>query len=210
MTVLRRVIPAAPGIPALEPIKQDLYDTKEYPAAGASVLEFYRNPAAGELNSNMAASGQLPHPQQFHAMGIAVEMLPEVAIDSLDGAYDAWAANKKKIREGAWIKLHIGAKDYLTLPLKRVPEGVGPSGFAAGADATPLTNMFLTNGVQDLGHYYDLTIRMAGKVKPIHIPSQQSFFVQIYWPTLIPHAFASAEHVLVRVYLVGILWREVQ
>lgn len=206
----KRVIPAAPDIPGLEPLKQDMYDTKSYPAAGVAVLEFFRNPnPGGELFTNMAASGQLPYPQQYHAMGLAVEILPNVVCGAAAGGAAIWATEKKKIRENAWLKLHIGSKDYLTIPLKRVPEGVGPHGFGASALATGI--VALTNGVQDLSHHYDLTVRMGGKIQPIHIPSQQSFFVQIYWPQLVVHSFSgTGEYVIVRVYLAGVLWREVQ
>lgn len=203
----KRVVPSAPGIPALEPVKQDLYDTKAYnPAAAPNVLEFFRNPTPGELFSNMSASGQLPHPQQFHTYGIAVEMFPEYDADADEGADDNWVVSKKKIREAAWLKFHIGAKDYLTIPLVRVPEGTGEAGLAAGLVAVGAS--FLTQGIPDIAHYYDVIIKLKGQAQPIHIPSQQAFFVQIYWPTS-PTLLVTFV-VKVRVYLVGVLWREVQ
>jgi hypothetical protein len=187
----------------LEPIRQDLYDTKlQASLVGLTgSLDFFKTPAAGDINSNMQASGQLPHPQQFHAFGLACEILPGEDETAPAGVSDAWVSEKKKVRETSWLRLRIGSKDYLTIPLKRVPEGLGPAGvggsvFAAIPPPDGIGMTAITNGIQDLQHYYDLTIRQHGKVKPIHIPAQQSLT-----PTL---------EMRFRVYLVGILWREVQ
>ena len=203
----RRVAPAPPGVPALETIRQDLYDTKVQDGL-VSTLEFFRNPGiAGqaELATNMQANGQLPYPQQFHVFGINLEFIPtfgEGASVSYDNAF--WQ-NKKKVLELCFMRFRIGSKDYLVDPAKRIPAGLGPAGFANGAQAI---DAFPTNGLQDIQHYYDVTIRQGGKIKPIHIPAQQSFFIQLVWPFGNPAVNRNGW--AVRAYLVGILWREVQ
>ena len=206
----RRIIPTAGGIPALEPVNQELYDTKPYPLIGTGTLDFFRNSAVGELNSNMVASGQLPHPQQFHVFGIACEIFPGYDEADTHGVSAIWAQDKARMKEEAFLRLRIGAKDYLTTPLNRVPEGVGLAGVAAGTSLTggPIV---VSNGLQDISHYYDVTVPQGGKIKPIHIPAQQSFFVQVRWPNLVAiDAYGVDEPPLIRVYLVGVLWREVQ
>ena len=203
----RRIVPAAAGVPALEPIRQDLYDTAAQTIANpVATLDFFRTPGAGELNSNMQGSGQLPHPQQYHAFGICAEIFGAEGVEADEVMAELWAAFKKKLRETAWLRLRIGSKDYLTIPLKRVPEGMGYAGVGAGG--TDVVSIPITNGVQDVQHYHDLTIKQMGKIKPIHIPAQQSFLVQVIWPALPP--FADRYDFRIRVYLVGILWREVQ
>ncbi|MBD3263627.1 MAG: hypothetical protein GF375_00815 [Candidatus Omnitrophica bacterium] len=205
----RRVAPAPAGVPALEPIAQELYDTKDYPIAGTGTLTFFQNPSAlGEIETNMVASGQLPYPQQFHAFGICFEIFPGYTELEAVGNNVSWNREKQKLREKCFLRLTIGSKDYLTLPGCHIPEGMGIAGFSAGDD-TVSNYASLTQGIQDIKHAFELTVPQAGKIKPIHIPAQQSFKVEIRWPT--PLVLAVPEQpVKIRVYLVGILWREVQ
>jgi hypothetical protein len=207
MAVTRRLVGTMPGRPMLEGIKQDLYDTKVYPALGINQLEFFRNPAAGELLSNMQSSGQLPHPQEFHILGIAVEIIPNIAAAVATRTDVTWVQDKRNILSNAYIKFNVGTKNYLTLPLMRVPEGLGEVGIGAGG-AGSVAECFLNNGIPDINHYYDVTIKLA-KRKPIHIPSQQSFYAQIFWPVVTPTGLSSLIGAI-RVYLIGILWREIQ
>ena len=204
----RRIAPSPAGVPALEPIRQDLYDTKEQDGT-VSTLEFFRNPGiAGqaELATNMQANGQLPYPQQFHVFGLNLEMIPVFGEDKVIGTDRVHWENKKKVLELCFIRFRIGSKDYLVDPAKRIPQGLGPAGFGTGAQE--LITAFPSNGLQDIQHYYDVTIRQGGKIKPIHIPAQQSFFVQLVWPFGNPAVEGGGW--AFRAYLVGILWREVQ
>lgn len=204
----RRIAPEAAGVPALEPIAQDLYDTKLYPSLGTGILTFFQNPAVGsERETNMVSSGTLSYPKQFHAFGIAVEIFPAY-LDTADiGVTEVFAQDKKKLREHAYLTLVIGSKDYLTLPLTRIPEGVGMTGAIAGG----ATNSYaITHGVPDIKHAFELTVPQQGKIKPIHIPAQQSFRVDIRWPNILVLNGAHDNGIKVRVYLVGVLWREVQ
>jgi hypothetical protein len=213
MATMRRVIASEAGTPTLEGVKQELYDTKIYPSAGTPLLEFFRNPSAGELLSNMQASGQLPSPQEYHALGIAVEIFPLPDETARGRTTKAWAEDKRRILEGALFKFYVGVKNYLTLPLMRIPEGMGTAGFGAGVDTilnAGQVDYFLTNGVQDINHFYDVFVRLQNKKKPIHIPAQQAFYAQITWPNLVPLDFSKLEYAKIRVYLIGVLWREVQ
>jgi len=199
----RRVAPAPPGVPALEPVRQDLYDTKAWEPATSSA-EFFRNPGIGEINTNMQANGQLPFPQQYHVFGLCLEVIPNYEDPNEVGTTTLNSANKKKLLEQLYLRFRIGSKDYLTVPMKRVPTGLSPFGYAGGNISQRLV---YGNGLQDVQQYYDVTIRQGGKIKPIHIPAQQSFFVQVVNPF---GAFPVTNAWLFRCYLVGILWREVQ
>jgi len=205
----RRVAPAAAGVPALEPIAQELYDTKDYPIAGTGTLTFFQNPSAvGEIETNMVASGQLPYPQQFHAFGICFEIFPNYDEAAAIGTDVTWAVEKVKLREKCFARLTIGSKDYLTLPGIHIPEGVGLTGVAVGDNAGS-NQVVVNHGFQDIKHGFELTVPQQGKIKPIHIPAQQSFRVELRWP--IPLALTSVqEAVKIRMYLIGVLWREVQ
>jgi hypothetical protein len=212
MATMRRVIATEAGTPTLEGVKQELYDTKLYPGLGTPLLEFFRNPAQGELLSNMQASGQLPSPQEFHILGIAVEIFPlPDRTTSRNRISKEWAEDKRMVLEGALFKFNVGVKNYLTLPLMRIPEGMGMTGFGAASDVakTPI-DYVLTNGVQDINHYFDVFVRLLNKKKPIHIPPQQAFYAQITWPTAVPLTYSTFDYAKIRVYLIGVLWREVQ
>lgn len=214
MNVPRRVVAAPQGRPVREVVRWELFDTKQYPAAGIGTLQFFLNPAVTPLDSNMNGSGVLTNPQSFDAYGIAVEIFPQYEEAVADGISELWAIEKKKIREGAWLQLTVGIKPYLILPLKRIPEGMGFTGLSAGADDTTgaVDEMVLTHGMQDVKHVYPLAVRIRGENVPIEIPAQQAFKVEIFWPTFIPTTETghTTNVVRVRVYLVGHLWREVQ
>jgi hypothetical protein len=222
MATMRRVVAQPVGRAALEVVKQDLYDTQDYPATGLGVLEFFKNPNVnGELWTNMVASGQLPNPQKFEVEGIAVEIFPELlAFYGTDVTAFAefaigWSADKAAILDGAWLKLKVGVKDYLTIPLRRIPGGVGPAGLAIGSLEVVDNSALTTHGIQDVKHCYDVTIRLSGATRPILVPSQQSFLVALYWPNVITHGLldvAGKATVVakIRVYLIGTYYREVQ
>jgi len=207
----RRIAPAPAGVPALEPIAQELYDTNDYPVAGTGSLTFFQNPSAlGEIETNMVASGQLSYPQQFHAFGICFEIFPGYEEEATIGTQVSWAQEKIKLRERCFARLIIGSKDYLTLPGIHIPEGIGQVGVAVGDDGVGGANrVVVTQGFQDVKHGFELTVPQQGKIKPIHIPAQQSFRVELRWPN--PLALVIAENpVKIRVFLIGVLWREVQ
>lgn len=221
MATMRRVIAQPQGKAALEVVRQDLYDTQDYPAAGVGVLEFFKNPNVnGELWTNMVASGQLPNPQKFEVEGIAVEIFP--ALDAFYGTdllafaefAMGWSSDKAAILDGAWLKLKVGVKDYLTIPLRRIPGGVGPAGFAVGSLEAVDNSALMTHGIQDVKHCYDVTIRLSGATRPILVPSQQSFLVALYWPAIITHGLLNSKGgaiaAKIRVYLIGNYYREVQ
>lgn len=278
------IFPAQPGKPVLEPIRQDLYDTREL-TRGLTYLRFFRNPNMhGEFYSNMMDSGQLPHPQQFHVFGIAVEAFPNPTQET---GIENWNELKKRLMDAGVLEFTIGAKKYLTMPLGRIINASFPEEASAPVDISAsyvkfedpeeieplpevdeeeipgkpkfdilhpvyeprvkiktakdmipddkkglciiMTNpeeknfyhetfvqrekyenirVIVTDTVQNVGHY-SLTTRQNGKIKPIQIPSQQSFFVTIRWPYQFEEGELANGTVYIRVYLTGVLWREV-
>jgi len=211
----RRFVQAPRGEAVREVVNWELYDTKEYNADGTTTtLTFYQNPTqTNRLWSNMHASGQLTDPQEIDIYGTAVEILPSDDQNAYTAIYDAWAAEKKKLRELALYELYIGSKPYLVEPLIRIPEGMGYTGVTSGADAGGPNLLFLTHGRQNVKHFYPLGVPIKGVLDPLTIPSNQSFYVQITWPEGaldIDDTGRSGLTVSIRVYLIGHLKREVQ
>lgn len=206
----RRYIEAKAGLPVREVIRQCLYDTKVIPQGGVNSLSFFTTPTAGFLFSNMVGQGAMPKPQEFYTLGMAVELFPGITVGIDNGVTDTWASFKKKILETAYVEFWVGAKRYLLSPLKRVPQGVGPAGIGVGGeDANAIV---MTNGLQDINHFWETAVRNMGKKKPVKITSQQAFSVMITWPTAAQAnpGFGTGYDALIRVYLVGYKWREVQ
>lgn len=189
--------------------RECLYDTKPITDGGVASLTFFVNPTAGYLWSNMPGQGALPKPQEFYALGIAIEIFPDTAADMDDGVTDTWAGHKKKIFEAAYVQFTVGQKYYCHIPLKRIPEGLGSAGIGVGGEDT--NTLIITNGVPDVNHYWPLAVKL-GELKPVHIMSQQSFRVDVYWPTAAQSApgLGTGVSAQCRCYLAGIRLREVQ
>jgi len=134
-------------------------------------------------------------------------------VDMDDGMTDNWFTFKKKIYESAYVRFQVGEKLYYDEPLKRVPAGLGPHGFGTDGGRNPsAANFYTCHGIQDINHYWECGVREGGKLKPVHIMSQQAFNVIVYWPTA-AHAdpgFGTGFFGIMRIYLVGTRFREVQ
>jgi len=213
-----RFVQALPGAPVREVVSWELFDTHAFANNGTTtVLVFFLNPnQASPLTSNMHSSGQLSTPQQMDVYGLAVEIFPDWDDDFDHGIRQNWAAEKKKIRETAWLQFQVGEKSYLTLPLLSIPEGMGGAGPTAGADDTTgaVNEIVLTFGTQDVKHYYPVSVPIQGVADPVEIVTQQGFKVTITWDTgTVPNLSETGRSGItaqVRVYLVGQLWRGVQ
>ena len=203
------------GAAVREVVNWELHDMKEYAADGSTTtLTFFLNPTqTNPLWSNMHASGQLTDPQSMDIYGIAVEIFPSDDQGAAAGIYDIWAAEKKKIRETALFEFVIGSKPYLVEPLIRIPEGMGFTGAASGADAGGPNLLILTHGQQNVKHFYPVGVPIKGVLDPLTIPSNQAFYVRITWPegsVDINDTGRSSLTVSIRVLLIGHLKREVQ
>lgn len=208
MRETRRLIAEVPGVPALEPIQQPMYDSEILPAAGIANLRFFSRPQGAVfgaatktlLETNMMSSGTLPSPHRFYIWGVQVSVKNGILEDG--SYYEMSVKDLKKVYDKAYFVLHIGTKDYLTLPLEKIPQGDGFHGFA-GAAATAFS---ATNGMPLVDHFFDVRVRQGRKLKPILIPSLQGFWCDVIFPNIVTIDHAA----IIKVYLVGTLKREVQ
>lgn len=205
----RRIIASVPGTPGLEPINQPLYDAETYPAAGTGQLVFFRDVTGkDEVDTNIPTSGALPNPQQFHLYGI--QIIPSfVSQTFFEDGTGSGLGDLATLLSTGFIRLIIGNKAYKVENLQMVPSGHGLAGFAAAdalVNATGLVSAH--NGVAHENNFLDTTVRVGRSRRPIHIPPQQAFRVELVWPT--SPAVPSGEDVKLWVRLLGVLFREVQ
>jgi hypothetical protein len=206
--VNRRIAAEPVGLPGLEPINEPLFDTQNLPLAGTPSLRFFgQGIGVGgqtQADTNLPISGALPNPQQFHCYGVQLVPQASVAADDV-GAATARINDIALMLDTSFLRLFIGTKSYFEVKTVFIPSGHG----LIGAVATTITDRELyavTNGVPHQNNYYDVTVRLNRKRKPIHIPPQQAFRVELNFP--VAQAFSAAFDV--SVFMIGIRWREIQ
>jgi len=174
----------AAQFPGKEVIDGVLYDTVQYPQAGALRLTFFNALRATIDLSNMRAAGQLPYPEEFciRAIRFYVKAFPESTATAAAASVQLDAVNviSQMVNTGV-LQLNIGQKDYGIYPLSNLPAGGGPFGvivvnnvLIAGAACS-----FANNGYPHIRNTFTLA-------KPITIPSQMNFNVTITWAALAP------------------------
>ena len=173
----------------VEVIWQPLYDFQVYAAAGAAQFTFFQTTVgtAGSTlaTTNMEASGQMPRPKEFLAVGIQVFFEPGGALSQANVAaataiQENWNDVSDVMNGAAFLRFFIGSKDYLVdAPLSKFTQQFrlgGAANFAAtGTNATPVV-WFLDYAVHS-GRYYSIT--------PIKLPSNQNFNVSLNVPVVI-------------------------
>jgi len=201
--------------PGWEAIRQSLYDTQAYAAAGQTQLSYFSLPVGqgGKTlsDTNMSLAGQLPKNQEFLVQSIEVVFYPTTptVAAQMPGAFGAQAAaslvNDAYIfgRSGS-LNLTIGSKPYLQeAPLGRFPAKAHFCLDAALADAT-------TAGA-------DMQSRVAFGYSagrpymldpaPLLLPENQNFSITLSWPEGVQ---AITNPARVQVILDGILYRRSQ
>ena len=213
----RRIWEEPVGVPGLEPVNEPLYDTQVYPLAGVAQLVFFTQGLGGRTlrETNVPIAGALPNPQQFHIYG--VQMTPSLLGSAVSAAANTVLADLGAIIENSFFRLFIGTKSYVEVASVAVPSGNGISGFAA-TTAIGTDIAAATNGVAHKNNFYDVTVKIGRSRKPIHLPPQQNFRASLIFPG--PAATAITTNVTIggaaqggwplRVFLLGIRWREIQ
>jgi hypothetical protein len=216
--VPRRIVAEQPGVPALEPINEPLYDTQTYPLAGTSNLVFFTQGLGGRTTreTNVPIAGALPNPQQFHIYGL--QLVPATLAQSQFGAAANQAmTDQATIIDNSFFRLFIGTKNYVEVSTVFIPNGHGLTG-AVGTAIAGSATVSVHNGVAHQNNYYDVTVKVGHARKPIHLPPQQNFRCELVFPG--PGAVAVTTNVSIggvlqggipmKVFLLGIKWREVQ
>jgi hypothetical protein len=214
----RRIIASEPGVPGLEPINEPLYDTQTYPVAGVAQLVFFATGLGGRTlrETNVPIAGALPNPQQFHIYGaqLCPSMLATAQVATA-AAMQRTVSDQAALIENSFFRLFIGTKSYIEVASVFVPNGHGLVGFAA---TTAGEIASATNGVAHQNNFYDVTVKVNRSRLAIHVPPQQNFRVTLEYPgpgatavvTNVTIGGAATGGIPIRVFLLGIKWREVQ
>lgn len=189
-------------------IVEPRYDTVLYPAAGATQLLFFSLPrgqgvscfqtAGGGLaktlaDTNMDLAGQLPSGYQFKVLGFRVMPSWDITTNDIQFVFN-----------GGVLQFLLGSKPFLTVPMRTIPQGNGPSGTGASLNS---------NGYPTLQNNYSV------RLKPFDLPSNANFSVTLLWPSgqLTPATTTSGAMVgghlaglPLTVFLDGFLYRPVQ
>lgn len=206
-----------------EAIKQSLYDTAAYPAAGINQLAFFAlpvgqgvsvlgTPAAKSLSdTNMTLAGQMPANQEFLIQSVEVQFLPTTPTVAADMPAALGADAVSHIVNDAYIfyrsgnlNLNIGSKSYLQeANLLRFPSKAYFD-LAAALDSatTPAAALQArVNFATARGRPYML------QPANLRLVSNQNFGVTLNWPEGLQ---AITNPAAVRVILDGVLYRRSQ
>ncbi|MDW8259015.1 MAG: hypothetical protein RML32_06195 [Gammaproteobacteria bacterium] len=215
---------------AIEVIRQTLYDTVIYPAAGIAQLRFFQNPIGQGLSAqpgaatapksladtNMTLAGQLPAPQGFWVQSIEVDVQPGSSSTANTfalqhpGAFAATAAatvqagdhDVNAIYTTGALVFTIGQKPYLQeAPLLVFPPKCRFELDAAIGSNSSTTGEVLKTKLKAGGRPYLLDPGIA-------IMTSQNFDVTLFWPAVV--ATPSGFNAQIRVRLDGYLFRAVQ
>lgn len=207
--------------PAWEAVRQNLYDSVAYPAAGSLSLAFFQVPqgqgtgfggAAKTISdTNMQLAGQLPANQEFVVESIQVEFWPTTptVAAQMPAAFGAQAIaqiiNDAYIFERSGnLTFFIGSKNYVQEgPMNKFPSEQNFHLDAAAADVTTAGASFQTRIAfgYGVGKPYRLT-----PLKTLLI-SSQNFSVTLAWPEGV-QAITNPARIFVR--LMGMLFRASQ
>ena len=197
-----------------EKIKQSLYDSAAYAAAGATNIVFFQQPQGqgGKTleDTNMTLAGQLPTNQLFLVESIEVMFFPTdpTVAAAMPAAFGAGAAavqvNDVYIfyRSGALV-FEIGSKDYLReAPLQKFAPKTKFHVEAALADATTAAA-----NLQSRIAYAYACGRPYIINPPLLLIENQNFKVELRWPNGVQ---AISNPARVFVVLDGVLFRRAQ
>ncbi len=183
----------------LRPLQQPLYDTEIVPASGTPIeIDFfmrqlgqttaYGSVTKTEAETNLQQPGQLANPLEFSLFGFLFEVMPGTVLADFVNIYTA----------SAFIFTYTGNRVYLSLPLMRIPQGIGIEGFAATTVGST-TLSAVKNGVGHVSNYFKFTIgRSALRIRPT-----ESFQIKVRWPNAAP---TITTNVRCRVYITGLQW----
>jgi hypothetical protein len=201
-----------------EKVRNSLYDSVTYPAAGASTLRFFNTPRGQggktQEDTNLDLAGQLPTNQLFLITSIELIFLPNFAqtAGSRHAEFGAQAAQEiindaYAFRKAGSLTFRIGSKDYLEeAPLQKFPSKTSFSvkGGAALSDTTTAG----ANAQSRIGAA-DACDRPYMIEPPLLLIENQNFSVSLNWPNG-AQSLPSGEDAKVFCVFDGMLFRRAQ
>jgi hypothetical protein len=175
-----------------------MYDTEVYPAAGVGRLQFFSNAATIAATgaaktlaeTNMTQNGQLGTPLEFDLIGFNSEIQRESLATTI-------ADLNLIFNTGVWQWVFGQNTPWLSVPVTRIPEGLGATGFAAGAG--PFIGD--TNGTPHVTNFFNFAVDRRAR----HIFSTESFRGELSYPGGVVPITAAKR---IRFYMLGILFAQ--
>ena len=160
----RRIIKPEEGRPALELVRYYLFNQKQFAAAGAQQIQFFKNlGAATAQTTNMPNDGFLPSPQVFDVFGVSFFVQQGLNEADLVNFYNNSIAF-----------FRMSEKKYLHVPIHKVPSGGGLAGFCS----TTVNNTTIFQATNCLPGP-DVALPMDIDGVPLVLVSQQDWFAEI-------------------------------
>lgn len=206
----------------LRPLQEPIYDAELYDfTSSPTSLTYFQRPISQSTanvattkdfsETNLNQSSMLDYPREFSILGFNVVFDTTIGFQSLVA-----------IIRRAYIQFTFsGRRPYLTCPLHRMPQGIGPTGAVASTVAVAAGDSgkqaFGTNGLALPSNIYKFNLgRAALKIKP-----GEAFNFKITWPTAIANSNLGVPQTLnasfgytqatpagwwVQVLLIGLQW----
>ena len=191
------VVGSPPATPVLRPLKQPMYDTEIYPAAGAGRLQFFVNSATIAATgaaktlaeTNMTQNGQLGTPLEFDLIGFNMEIARRSDANAIADVNNIF-------NTGVWTWVFGQNTPWLTVPVTRIPEGLGPTGFS-----TLAASAATVNGTPHVTNFFNFAVDRRAR----HIFSTESFRGELAYPNGVV-AINTATRI--RFFMLGILFAQ--
>lgn len=186
------VVGSPPATPVLRPLKQPMYDTETYPAAGVGRLQWFVNSstiaatgAAKTLaETNMTQNGNLGTPLEFDLIGFNFEI-----------QYGTTIPDRSNIENtGVFIWIFGQNTPWLTIPITRIPEGSGYSGATTANNVTAIAQ-----GVPHATNFYNFSVDRRAR----HIFSNESFHGELQYPNGVVTITVATR---LRMFMLGVLF----
>lgn len=190
---------------AKEIIRQPLYDTQTYLAAGQTELSFFQTPkgSGGKTfaDTNMELAGQLPAGKSFLVEAIGIQLFPTATPNGIT-ATPNFLNDVYTFAKGGHLQFFISSKPYIEVsPLESFPPKTGIISNPAVVSTTAATSI-TSNYAQLGGEPYTLD------PAPLMIVPNTNFSLTMKWPTALP--LPSTQDMRVVCTLYGMLYRWVQ
>lgn len=175
----------------LRPLQEPLYDTETLAvSSSAASLTFFQRPigqsdASGLVSSkdfsetNINQSSMLDYPREFSILGFNIVLDSTIGLSQIAIMF----------RRAYFQFVFSGRRPYLTVPLHRLPQGVGIEGGISQTQTTA-TMAFGKWGMGHVANYYKFNLgRAALKIKP-----GEAFNAKITWPVAVSLAAANNQN----------------
>lgn len=109
----------------IEVLYEPLFDTLEYPAAGAAEIRFFQDSNKTSAETNMELDGSIPKGKAFKITGIQLHFYPGVDLNVSDAITDPEFSLVDDVRtfaENGFLELNLNSKNYC----RQAPLGVFP------------------------------------------------------------------------------------